>query len=177
MIAEHGSDHLRMTDLAARTGMPMGSIYQYFPDKSAILSELAQRFMARISAGLIAQFGGITTWPQAMAATDAAFAAYYALFRAEPVMRDIWCGTQADKLIADLDIADSRANAAIVFAALSRIVAPEHHAAFATDCLLIIHLAGAAVRFAIALDVAEGDAVFAAWRRTAMGMLQSYANR
>ena len=177
MIAEHGSDHLRMTDLAARTGMPMGSIYQYFPDKSAILRELAQRFMARISAGLTAQFAGMTTWPQAMAAVDTGLCAYYALFRAEPVMRDIWCGTQADKLIADLDIADSRTNAAILYTALRGLMAPAHHPALATDCLLLTHLAGAAVRFAVALDVAEGDAVFAAWRRTVVCMLQSYANR
>ena len=33
---------------------------------------------------------------------------YYALFLAEPVMRDIWSGAQADKALRDIDLDDSR---------------------------------------------------------------------
>jgi hypothetical protein len=33
-----------MSDIVARSGVPFGSLYQYFPDKTAIIGTLAQRY-------------------------------------------------------------------------------------------------------------------------------------
>ena len=46
---------------------------------------------------------------------------YYALFLAEPVMRDIWSGTQADKALRDIDLDDSRQTGAMLAAVLERL--------------------------------------------------------
>jgi AcrR family transcriptional regulator len=44
LMAEKGSEAFRMRDIVERTGMPFGPLYQYFPDKTAIIGTLAERY-------------------------------------------------------------------------------------------------------------------------------------
>ena len=44
VIAEHGSDAMRMGEVAERAGVSIGSLYQYFPDKGSIIRTLADRY-------------------------------------------------------------------------------------------------------------------------------------
>src|SRR3981189_2623950 len=46
IMAEKGSDAFRMSDIVERTGIAFGSLYQYFPDKTAIIGTLAERYNA-----------------------------------------------------------------------------------------------------------------------------------
>ena len=45
-MAEKGSEAFRMSDIVERTGVAFGSLYQYFPDKTAIIGTLAERYNA-----------------------------------------------------------------------------------------------------------------------------------
>ncbi|MGY3795912.1 TetR/AcrR family transcriptional regulator, partial [Aquimarina sp. 433] len=44
LISERGSDRLRMNELAQAAAVSMGSLYQYFPEKSAVIYALAEAF-------------------------------------------------------------------------------------------------------------------------------------
>ena len=46
LIAEKGIDSVRMSEIAELAGVSIGSLYQYFPDKAAIVSTLAERYNA-----------------------------------------------------------------------------------------------------------------------------------
>ena len=41
ILTEKGSEAFRMSDIVERTGVAFGSLYQYFPDKTAIIGTLA----------------------------------------------------------------------------------------------------------------------------------------
>src|SRR5262245_2727605 len=46
LLTEKGSEAFRMSDVVERSGVPFGSLYQYFPDKTAIIGTLAERYNA-----------------------------------------------------------------------------------------------------------------------------------
>ncbi|PCJ70227.1 MAG: TetR family transcriptional regulator [Rhodobiaceae bacterium] len=161
LIARNGSEHLKMSDVATGAEVPIGSVYQYFPDKSAIVLTLADRFMSRVREALAEAMSDIETAVEANDAVTTTLRNYYALFLAEPVARDIWFGVQADKTLLELDIEDSRANADIVFRALRRFTLRKNWQRLHAACFLIMQLSGMAVRLAISLERKEGDRIMA----------------
>ena len=164
MIAETGSDAMRMTELAERAGVPIGSLYQYFPDKAAILRLLAIRVMERVREMLRRTIEGLNDPKEALARIDLALEGYYQLFLTEPVTRDIWSATQSDKALQELDIEDSRVNAGLFFDAMKPIVPKHNHARLKAASFLLMQLSGAAVRLAIAVDRKEGDRLMMEYR-------------
>lgn len=110
IIEASGSDQMKMSEVAARAGISIGSLYQYFPDKAAIVRTLAEHYNA-LGRGCIGEaLEGVSTPAELERAFCELVDTYYGMFLAEPVMRDIWSGTQADKALCDLDLADARAN-------------------------------------------------------------------
>lgn len=164
MIAETGSDAMRMTELAERAGVPIGSLYQYFPDKAAILRLLAIRVMERVREMLRRTIEGLDDPKEALTRIDLALVGYYQLFLTEPVTRDIWSATQSDKALQELDIEDSRVNAGLFFDAMKPIVPKHNHARLKAASFLLMQLSGAAVRLAIAVDRKEGDRLMMEYR-------------
>ncbi len=173
LIAETGSDAVRMTEVAERASVPIGSLYQYFPDKAAILRMLAMRVMERVRDALKHNLDGIGSAADALARVDTVMTGYYGLFLTEPVTRDIWSATQSDKTLQELDIADSRENGRIFFEALKHLVPRREHARLQAASFLLMQLSGAAVRLAIAVDRKEGDRLMEEYRRILRAELES----
>lgn len=168
LIAEKGSEGMRMSELAAEAGISIGSLYQYFPDKASIVRTLAERFNAegrRCVEALLADVGDAESLRRAL---DQVVDGYYAMFRAEPVMRDIWSGVQADKDLQELDEADLQAHAAMLSQALAKVRPAMDDEDRERTAVLIMHLICSTVRLAITRDDREGEALVAAFKRTAL---------
>lgn len=165
LVVDAGSDALTMSQVATRAGVPIGSVYQYFPDKPAILRELALRIMERVRQGLVEGLVDLESAAAAIDRLDGLLAGYHELFLHEPDIRDIWATTQSDKELQLLDIEDSRANGRIIADALEHLVRPRDRARLEAVSLLYAHLAGAAARLAIAIGGDEGCAVMDEFRR------------
>lgn len=168
LIAAQGSDALRMAEVAAKAGISIGSLYQYFPDKAAIIRTLAERINAegracieeglrdvRDAAGLREAFGRLID-------------TYYGLFLAEPVMRDIWSGLQADKALREIDLEDSRINGRVLAEVLARIDPNADRAGQFTRAFLVMQLGEATMRLAISVGRDEGDALVEVYKRMAL---------
>jgi AcrR family transcriptional regulator len=56
-LEARGVDAATMTGIAERAGVPIGSVYQFFPSKAAILGELARRYSEQGQAALVAALG------------------------------------------------------------------------------------------------------------------------
>ncbi|RUV70541.1 TetR/AcrR family transcriptional regulator, partial [Mesorhizobium sp. M1A.F.Ca.IN.020.30.1.1] len=152
LIAEQGSDAMRMGEVAERAGVSIGSLYQFFPDKRAIVWALAERYTAESQACISAALKDVSDAEGLKQAFSELVDLYYGMFLAEPVMRDIWSGTQADKALRELELADSRANARFLVAVLKRLRPGADTVAMETAALLVWQMGEAVMRLAISVD-------------------------
>jgi AcrR family transcriptional regulator len=168
LIARDGSDAMRMSEVAERAGVPIGSLYQFFPDKRAIIHTLAERYNAAGRACIEKELAPVRTLDDLKQAFSRLIDIYYGLFLAEPVMRDIWSGTQADKALQQIDLDDSRQTGKLLGDAWRRACADVDLNHIATRAFLIMSLGEATMRLAISVDRAEGAALVAAYKEMAL---------
>jgi AcrR family transcriptional regulator len=102
LMDEIGYDGLTTTLLAERAGVAIGSVYQFFPDKRAIVLALAQRniesYVERLSAKISS--GELTHWWDAV---DAAMDEFIDMNRSTPGFRTLRFGDVVDRNLLDAD--------------------------------------------------------------------------
>jgi len=80
LLDEMPVDKITTAAIAEKAGVPIGSVYQYFPNKLAVLAQLARRVMEKVdlqTASLIAEDFGVLPWDQAIdRAIDATMQGY-----------------------------------------------------------------------------------------------------
>lgn len=167
LIAERGSDAMRMSEVAEVSGISIGSLYQYFPDKSAIVRTLAERSNAAGRACIADGLAPVTTPEELRTAFCALIDEYYAMFLAEPVIRDIWSAMQADKALMEIELVETQKNAALLAEALRRVRPDMDPQDLKAQALLTMHLGESTMRLAVSLDQSEGRAVVESYKRMA----------
>jgi len=109
LIDEVGYDGLTTTLLAERAGVAIGSVYQFFPDKRAIVQALTMRnleaYVGRLSTRIADR--GMAQWWDAV---DAAIDEYIDMHRKTPGFRTLHFGDVVDRHLLD----DERDNNAII---------------------------------------------------------------
>jgi AcrR family transcriptional regulator len=165
LIAEKGSDAMRMSEVAEMAAISIGSLYQYFPDKSAIIQTLARRYNAEGRKCIEAELSNVRDIDGFRGAFARLIDIYYGIFLAEPVIRDIWSATQADKGLAELEIAESRANAELVAIALARVRPNPDLEQLTASAFLVMYLGEATMRLAISVGRVEGDLLVERYKR------------
>ena len=156
LVVEQGAEALAMREVARRAGVQIGSIYQYFPSKSAIIRELAERDLARVRlllqdavAGLL---GASRRPPPVAAAVNHLVDAYFAHYRDQPDALAVWAGAQSDPSLRELDREDTRSTAEFLVPPLLRILDRPHWNGVHALALLVSEVTGAAARLALALE-------------------------
>ena len=120
IIAEKGSDALRMAEVAQMAGVSIGSLYQFFPEKAALIRTLAERYNEQGRRCIADELENVTDGPSLRAAFARLIDVYYATFLAEPVRRDIWSGMMADPTLRAFELEESRGNAALLATAMMK---------------------------------------------------------
>jgi AcrR family transcriptional regulator len=157
LVDEVGYEGLSTTLLAERAGVAIGSVYQFFPDKRAIVQALTLRnleaYLQRLSLRL-AQARFQHWWE----AVDAAIDEYIALHRSMPGFRTLHFGDVVDVHLLD----DERENNAVIVEKLSRLLAEQYSVSVDQERLefvlrIAIESADALIRMAFR-RAPEGDA-------------------
>lgn len=156
LVVEQGADALAMRELARRAGVQIGSIYQYFPSKAAVLRELAERNLQRVRellAGTVEQlFRDHRGRPTPRQAVQRVVDAYIAHYRDQPAAMAVWAGAQADPGLRELDVEDTRRTARFLVAPLGRILRRDDEEAVYALALLMTEITGSAARLALSVE-------------------------
>jgi len=172
LIGEVGSDAMKMSAVAQRAEISIGSLYQYFPDKTAIVHTLAGRYYAESRRCIEEGLAQVEDPGELGTAFSGLIDIYYGVFLREPAMRDIWSATQADKGLAASELEASRANGALLADTVLRLAPKASRRMVEPACFLLIHLGEATMRLAIAVGRTEGDVLVEAFKAMARADLQ-----
>ncbi len=168
ILLEKGADAFRMSDIVARAGVPHGSLYQYFPDKAAVVATLAARLNEKGRDCVAGELATIDTPADLGLALQRIADGFFAMYRQIPAMQVIWQATQADPALQKLDAEESATLAAMLAARVAAVLtAPK--AEIDTFARLQITLIGAVVREAITLPEPQAQALLAQFRRGLAG--------
>ncbi len=154
LVDEIGYESLTTTLLAERAGVAIGSVYQFFPDKRAVVQALTLRNLEAYLARLTARAATVefTHWWDVV---DAAIDEYIAMHREVPGFRTLHFGDVVDVHLLD----DERDNNTIIAEQLAALLV-DHFGA----------VADTRFDFALAVAVEAGDALIKlAFRRAADG--------
>lgn len=143
LVDEVGYEGLTTTLLAERAGVAIGSVYQFFPDKRAVVQALTQRNLEEYLSRLPERVGaaGVTDWwDGVVAAVDE----YVHMHRTVPGFRTVRFGDVVDPHLLD----DVRENHAVIAAKLAEVLS----ARFPVSN-------GDRLRFALTIAVEAADAL------------------
>ena len=165
LIGQGGSEHLKMSEVASRAGISIGSLYQYFPDKAALIRQLAERYHAENRRCVVEALASVETLEALRERFNSLVDTCYALVRQEPVFRDIWSGMQADKALMNLELAESRVCGEILAQAVRRVRPDADPESLAARCFLIWQLGEATFRLAVTVAPDEGAVYVETYKR------------
>ena len=164
-IVEKGLDAVRMSEIAELSGVSIGSLYQYFPDKASIVMTLAERYNKQGRDCVEAELKAVNSEQELLQAMLRIVDGYYEMFLAEPVMQAIWQATQADKSLQEIDTEDCNIHKSMLLDALLRLRPGQEKAALVPIASLVMLFVGTTVRLAISVDRKEGDRIVAVFKQ------------
>ncbi len=153
ILDEAGYDGLSTTGIAQRAGVAIGSVYQFFPDKRAIVQALTLRNMEAYLERLATSWAGgsFADWWEGV---DAAIDEYIAMHRSVPGFRTLHFGDVVDVHLLD----DERDNNAVIAQRLAALLRDRYD------------LTGDRIEFALGIAVEAADALIKmAFRRDPEG--------
>jgi AcrR family transcriptional regulator len=168
LIAAKGSDQMKMSELAQGAEISIGSLYQYFPDKRAVIRTLAERYAAESRRCIEEALAAVRDKAGLLASFSALVDQYHEIMFSTPVMRDISSGMRADKELQALELAESKACGALLAAAIRRAFPKSDAKRVAALAFLVWQLGEETMRLAIAHKRSEAALLVEAYKRMSL---------
>ena len=168
LIAKHGVLRLKMHDIAGLANVPIGSVYQYFPTRSALIAYLFAVSLESYHEIGRRHLGHVRTLRSCAAAMRRVVLEVYRENRADVLMQEIWRGIQADPTIRTLHLWDNEVFTQYFFDAARRSGAPLRERVLFNRCRLINEMWDGAIRLSITLEPKLADELLA--ESIAMGL-------
>jgi len=156
ILSAEGFEALTVRRIAQRAGVPVGSIYQFFPDKAAVVDALAGTYIGEFDAAIeqLVAASEAARWADPVGTLIDAFAG---LYRANPGYVALWSGRHVSPELARADEANNAAIADGVRRILVRQAGLPDGESLARAARLAVVVADALLQFAFRAGPA-GDA-------------------
>lgn len=157
LVREQGLDGLTMQEVAARAGVPIGSLYQFFPDRNALIARMFSDSLEAIDESVLERFQDVRSLGQFEEASAGLIESVYQMVSEDTALAEVWRAVQATRALRHLDIEDSQRIASVVFDA-ARPLAPKavSDRRLWTACFLVCDLTSRATHTALEQPGREG---------------------
>lgn len=168
LIAQKGSDDLKMQDIAKQANISIGSLYQYFPEKAAVIRALAVRYDVSCRACIADVLAQVNSAAALQQAYGLLIDEFYKLVAEEPAARDIWSGMQSDPVLRQIEMQETRDCSTLLSEAMLRAYPSLSPLQAELKALLLWTLGGAAARLAIAQKPEEAAIIIRQYKEMAI---------
>lgn len=161
LIQEGGLQSLTLNAIAARADISVGSVYQYFPSKEAVIRTLAVEHLEQLRTRLrkVILQAPLEDLVEEQELQEVAVAqmrkiirVYEKFYRSDPTFEEIWNGMHSSQELYQLDIEDSRSNAQLIYNSLKEIVPEQNLSRLESVAFLICDVTGSSLRLALRLQ-------------------------
>ncbi len=173
LIGERGNDAVSMREIAKECGIAPSSIYQYFPDKNALLEAIMAEYYEIFSGILESGFNGVSDMPSYSKAVEKGLDRFYRVFKEEPILATIWSSVQGNTVLLEMDIRDSREKAEIMTKVQCSIFPTLKRKDIFDTNFLLANMMGPAVRVALTVGGAEGKRSMKAFKELVIQRIKS----
>lgn len=151
LLCKEGADAVTMTAIAKKADVVIGSLYQYFSDKSEIMKAILARHNADVDTMVSEGISNLKSVDDFLNAMDKLAEAYFELHRSNPLYRSLWSAVQTDPSLQALDVEDTLQKARIAFAAAKPLYRRVDETELMATCAFVMQTALTAARFALAI--------------------------
>ncbi len=160
-LIQRGYDELKMSDIAKLAGVPIGSVYQYFPNKTAIVSSLLQEKMAETQADVKKELNRLPEGESVLEyfadMVSRLVDTLYKRYRYDESVRALWNAARSDPKLQDMVLEDNLVNGDVIFQAMHVVLTQIPAERLRAITNMICDTIGSALRFAASVDELQGD--------------------
>lgn len=164
LVGEKGMDELKMTEIAVAAGISIGSLYQFFPEKAAVIRALHDIYTTRVEEGTQRLFSRVETLADAVSTLDRAVDGFYEAFRRDPIYLPIWLSSMSDRDLQELNLSHQQRLTAILCEVFRPLLPPDSKIDIETRVTLFVYLSGAAVRRAMIENEENARPILEEWK-------------
>jgi len=174
LVAERGADGVTMQEVAAQAAVPIGSLYQFFPDRNALLARLFSDFLGRSDEMLQDRLRRIDSVGALERVAEELVEALYESIVDDVVAFELLCAAQSNRTLRDLYVADSHQSADRLYVTARPLASePVSDRRLRMVCFLVCDLVGSVVVRAIDGSAPGGREYAKEYARMARAFLRS----
>lgn len=171
LIGAKGSQPVTMSEIARDADMSMSALYQYFPDKNAIIHALAERYRALSRRFLEAALRDVRSMDDLKEALTKLLEQYYESFSNDPAMRDLWLGLQGSRELMLAEIAANRDLSELLAQKMRQFLPRKATRSADSTALLLWELGETTLRLALTVDAKQGRQLLDIYQQAIVDML------
>lgn len=175
LIGQKGNDLVTMKEISKHSGVTLPSIYQYFPDKTAILQAIMEDYFIQVRETLVTLLKDCDSIQVLSEQLNSGIDIFYTLVKDEPVVSVLWASLQASVSLRELDAKDSAINAGIITDKIFSIIGELRKDEIRTSVILLVNMIGATVRLAATMPEQQGEAIIEEYKYIASLRLKSFS--
>jgi len=165
LFTTKGIAETTMSEIAARAGISIGSLYQFFPQKVAVIKALHDRFTTHLDGFIQQVFKGVETREDAAQRASDGLFEIYAMFKQEPMYHALWKAIVTDRDLRQLSADYQNQIIASFYRDMAHLIPQEDFERFRVNFKLIMLATGEVIRYSTEQDDVIAKAHLEQWRR------------